>query len=163
MLDQTLLRELESYIHLHTNVMLTLQKSAEFNVYEYEEMHSIELELFIKEKRQPSFKEVLFRFIDEKENVSDAEIYTRAGMDRRHFSKIRSTPGYKPKKSTVAALCLALELSVEDTDTLLNSAGYSLTDNDTSDLILQFFIEKEMYDLQEVNLALDHFSMKTIP
>ncbi|MBM6616587.1 hypothetical protein [Bacillus suaedaesalsae] len=161
MLDQKLLQELESYIDLHINLMeFPLQKSADFNL--YEELHSTELETFIQQKRQPSFKEVLLRYIDDK-NVSDAEIYTRAGIDRRHFSKIRSTPNYKPKKSTVAALCLALELNADDTDTLLNAAGYSLSDSDTSDLILQFFIDKEMYNLHDVNLALDHFSLKTIP
>lgn len=161
MLDQRLLNELKDYLDLHLNgIAFSVHKESNFDI--FEELHSSEIENFINKKRQPSFKEVLFSIIDEKD-VSDAEVYSRAGIDRRHFSKIRSTPNYKPKKSTVMALCLALELDIDDTDTLLNSAGYSLTDNDTSDLVIQFFIEKEIYDLDEVNLALDHFSMKTIP
>ena len=60
------------------------------------------------------------------------------------------------------ALALALELNKKETDKLLSSAGYSLSDSDTSDLIVQFYMEKKIYDLIQVNLALDYFSLKPL-
>jgi len=91
MLDKELLIELQEYVESHLSSLI-------FNVCEAprysarnicEEMQSIELEDFIKNKRKPTFKQVLFNFIDKK-GVTDLDIYKRAGIDRRHFSKIRS-------------------------------------------------------------------------
>jgi len=103
----------------------------------------------------------LFSFIDKK-GVSDPDIYKKAGIDRRHFSKIRSNPDYRPGKNTVIALALALELNKKETDKLLSSAGYSLSDSDTFDLVIQFCVEKKIYDIHDVNQALDYFSLKPL-
>jgi hypothetical protein len=160
MLDKELLLELQAYIEkhlklqiLHTYESLSFQKS--------EELQNIEIEDFIKIKRQPAFNQTLFRFIDKKA-VSDADVYKRAGIDRRHFSKIRSNPEYKPGKNTVIALALALELTKKETDKLLSSAGFSLSDSDTFDLVIQFCLEKKIYDFYEINQALDYFSLNPL-
>ena len=83
-----------------------------------QEYRNNELEDFIKNKRKPTFNQVLFSFIDKK-GVSDSDIYKRAGIDRRHFSKIRSNPDYRPGKNTAIALALALELNKKETDQIL--------------------------------------------
>jgi hypothetical protein len=126
-----------------------------------EEIQNVDIEEFIKIKRQPTFNQTLFRFIDKK-GVSDADVYNRAGMDRRHFSKIRSNPEYKPGKNPVIALALALELTKKETDKLLSSAGYSLSDSNTFDLVIQFCLEKKIYDFYEINQALDYFSLNPL-
>jgi hypothetical protein len=126
-----------------------------------EELQNIEIEDFIKIKRQPTFNQTLFRYIDKK-GASDSDIYKRAGIDRRHFSKIRSNPEYKPGKKTVIALALALQLTKKETDKLLSSAGYSLSDSDTFDLVIQFCLEKKIYDFYDINQALDYFSLNPL-
>src|SRR4051794_15936657 len=109
MIDQELLLELQVYIENHLSFKIlesvSFQKS--------EELQNLEIEDFIKIKRQPTFNQTLFRFIDKK-GTTDSDIYKRAGIDRRHFSKIRSNPDYKPKKNTVIALALALELTKKE-------------------------------------------------
>lgn len=167
MLDKKILEELQEY--LEDNLAFIMEK--EIILYSPKEsmdidsvMESIsplELEMFINNKRQPTLQDVLFGFIDKKD-VPDTEIYKKAGIDRRHFSKIRSNPKYRPSKNTVLALALALELNKIETDKLLSSAGYSLSDSDTSDLIIQFCIEKKIYNIHQVNYALDSFSMKPL-
>lgn len=124
-----------------------------------EEIQNVDIEEFIKNKRQPAFNETLFRFIDKKD-VNDADVYKRAGMDSRHFSKIRSNPEYKPGKNTVIAL--ALELTKEETDKLLSSAGYSLSDSDTFDLVIQFCLEEKIYDFFDINQALYYFNLNSL-
>lgn len=44
--------------------------------------------------------------------LTDAEVYRRADLDRKLFSKIRSNPAYHPGKGTVLALCIALEFFI---------------------------------------------------
>ena len=126
-----------------------------------QELIPVEIEDFIKNKRKPTFQEVMFRFIDKK-GATDAEIYNKAGIDRRHFSKIRSNPNYKIGKNAAIALALALELNEEDTDSLLSPAGYSLSDSDTFDLVIQFCLEKKIYNIHDVNQALNFFSLKPL-
>ncbi len=157
MFDRELFQELQKYVELHLNVQVLESISFQRS----EELQSIEIEDFIKIKRQPTFHQTLFRFIDKK-GVSDSDIYNRAGIDRRHFSKIRSNPEYKPKKNTVIALALALELTKKETEKLLGSSGYTLSDSETFDLVIQFCLEKKIYDFYHINQALDYFSLNPL-
>lgn len=160
LLDQHLLLELEIYIkrHLNTNKLSeSLKVYKEMDILESQ----VDLEAFIGERRQPTFQELLLKFID-RSGATDSEVYKKAEIDRKHFSKIRSNTNYHPSKPTVLSLALALELSKQDTDKLLQAAGFSLSDSDTFDLIIQFCLEKEIYDRFEVNNMLDYFQVKTL-
>ncbi|MRG87185.1 hypothetical protein [Salinibacillus xinjiangensis] len=164
MVDQKqLLIELQEYVefHLHHDSIFAAQDiEAEEKIYS-EAIVQHELEDFIKSNRQPTLNQMLFSFIDQK-GISDVDIYKKAGIDRRHFSKIRSNENYRPGKNTIIALAFSLELNEEDAERLLATAGYSLSDSDTQDLIIQFFLEKEIYDIDLVNLALDNFNLKPL-
>src|SRR5690606_40064692 len=103
----------------------------------------------------------LFQLIDQK-GMKASEVYKRAGIDRRHFSKIRTNSSYKPKKNTIISLALALELDKDETEELLQAAGYAFSDNDTHDLIIQFFLEKQLYDIGIINEVLDHFRLRPL-
>lgn len=121
-----------------------------------------ELEKYInKEKSDETFSTKILKYID-RSGLTDAEIYKKAGIDRRHFSKIRCDKYYKPKKNTVIALCIALKLNLNETMDLLQMAGYSLSNCDVSDLIIRFCIERKIYDLAEINEALEYFGQKIL-
>ncbi|HHT48603.1 MAG TPA: hypothetical protein GXZ98_04845 [Firmicutes bacterium] len=159
MLSGKLLLELQAYIEKH-QIQLECTLSAPPK-YVLKEASHLELETFIKRRRKQSFQQTLFSFIDQK-GVSDAEVYKKAGLDRRHFSKIRSNPNYHPGKNTVIALAIALELNKKETGRLLTVAGYSLSESDTFDLVIQFCLEKKIYDLDTINQALEYFSLKPL-
>lgn len=114
-----------------------------------------------KEKSVETFTTKLLTFID-RSGLADSEIYKKAGIDRRHFSKIRCDKYYKPKKTTAIALCIALELTIEETVELLGLAGYSLSNCDTADLVVKFCIERKIYNLIDINAALDYFGQKML-
>lgn len=163
MLDKKILIELQEYVEMYTTIhSCNIFKSEKYelqNTCEY--LPNVELKDFINNNRMPSFNKVLFSFIDNK-GLSDTAIYKKAGIDRRHFSKIRSNPDYRLSKNTAIALSLALELNKKDTDKLLSSAGYSLSNSDTFDLVIQFCVDKKIFDIYDVNQALDYFSLKPL-
>ena len=103
-----------------------------------------------------SFQARLLRMIDER-GMSDPEVYKRANVDRKLFSKIRCSEDYIPKKKTIVALAIALRLSLDDTKDLLDSAGLTLTNNSKADVIVRFCIENGIYDIFEVNALLFQF------
>jgi DNA-binding phage protein len=103
-----------------------------------------------------SFATTLLRMIDER-GLKDSQVYKRANMSRQHFSKIRTKRGYQPKKQTVLALAVALELSLDETRLLLERAGYALTHADERDVIVEYFIDLGEYDINQINLALYAF------
>lgn len=100
-----------------------------------------------------TFSEMLIRLIKES-GEKNSTIYNRANIDRRHFSKIVNHEDYKPSKQTVLAFAIALKLGFEDTEDLLAVAGFSLTKSSLTDVIVSFFIEYKIYDVDLVNQTL---------
>ena len=120
------------------------------------------LQNWFEEKTEASFKEVLLGYIDDKFDGNDAEVYKRAGMDRKLFSKIRTSDTYVPNKTNVAALILALRLTEDEAEALLEAAGYSLAYNRLFDLTIRFCIVNKIYDLMKVNELFYHVGLKTV-
>lgn len=108
-----------------------------------------------------SFSEMLLRLIDER-GLTDPEVYKRANLDRKLFSKIRSNPAYQPGKNTVLALSISLRLNLDQTTDLLRRAGYALSPSSRSDLIVEYFILGQNYDIHTVNETLFAFGEKTL-
>lgn len=103
-----------------------------------------------------TFQEKLLSLIDER-GFTDSEIYKRANIDRKLFSKIRCNPRYQPKKNTALALSLALHLDLEETSDLIRRAGLAISPSSKADLIVEYCIENKIYDLIEINSLLFEF------
>ena len=110
---------------------------------------------------EDSFQEQLMTLIRRKK-MDEADVYKRANLDRRHFSKIRCNPAYQPTKRTALALAVGLRLSLEETEDLLRRAGLALSHSSKGDIIVEFFILRGEYDIHTINLVLFEYNQQLL-
>ena len=103
-----------------------------------------------------NFSEMLLRLLIEKD-LKNSEVYHRANISRKVFSKIMTNPDYHPKKNTVLALAIGMRLNLDETKDLLARAGYALSPGSKFDLIVQYCIEQREYNIIKINIILDDY------
>ncbi|MEE3447729.1 MAG: macro domain-containing protein [Bacteroidales bacterium] len=121
---------------------------------EYPESILCESEIFAN--LEDSFNTKLFDFIRQKQ-MTNADVYKNANIDRRLFSKIISNDTYTPSKNTIFALAISLKLNLKETESLLKSAGYAISHSSKSDLIIEYYIlhnQSQNYNIDELNFLL---------
>ena len=172
---EELYKDLEQYIREHWRPDLETAEHGDINFDEQEEesghrgketlpkgiqassLSSISLDDLLGEVGK-SFHEDLFERIKESQ-MTDVEVYKRANIDRKLFSKIRNNPAYHPRKSTVLALAIALKLDMKETEDFLARAEYAFSPGSKADVIIRYFIERKQYDIHTINIALYDYGL----
>jgi len=108
-----------------------------------------------------TFPQYLFYLIGKK-GMGNAEVYKRAIVDKKVFSKIKNNPDYHPQKLTALCLCIGAKLNLDESKDLLARAGYALSPCDKTDIIFSFFIENHIYDMIELDIQLEEHGLPCI-
>ncbi|MBR4152894.1 MAG: XRE family transcriptional regulator [Selenomonadaceae bacterium] len=112
-------------------------------------------------KIQQTFPQYLLSCIT-KRGLSETEIYKKAHLDRRIFSKLRNEENYMPSERTLWAILLAMELNIDEAKEILNEGGFALSYTNKEDVIIRYFFEKRIYDIFLVNEVLDNYGFKPL-
>ena len=100
-----------------------------------------------------TFQQRLLHLIDES-GMTNAEVYKKANIDRRVFSRMQSRKDYRPKKVTAVAFAIALRLDMDSMTDLLSRAEIALSPSSKFDLIISYFVSRRIYDIFEINAVL---------
>ena len=127
---------------------------------EFTELHESKLEERMKHLTD-SFSEYLFYLIEEK-GMTNADVYKRALVDKKTFSKIKNHAQYHPQKMTAMCLCMGAKLNLDETRDLLARAGYALSPCDKTDISFSYFIENQIYDMIELDIQLEEHGLSCL-
>ena len=93
-----------------------------------------------------TFPMVLQKFIDQKGFKKHKEIYDRISMKQDTFSAILRGKYPVVKKENVLRLCVGLNLSVDEAEELMESAGYLFSRGIMTDVVVKAYLKHQCYD-----------------
>lgn len=162
-LKTKVLRPVQDYLNTHwlREDSVYLEENIALDASRYHPKQALELLPDLIDNLASSFSEKLLELIDQK-GLTDVEVYKRANIDRKLFSKIRNKPTYSPSKRTALALAIALELSLAETEDLLERAGYAMSRAVMFDVIIEYFIKSGQYDVFQINQVLFDYEQATL-
>lgn len=127
---------------------------------DFEGLHESKLEERMRHLSD-TFSQYLLYLIQSK-NMGNAEVYKRAIVDKKIFSKIKNNVNYHPQKLTALCLCIGAKLNLDESKDLLARAGYALSPCDKTDIIFSYFIENKIYDMIELDIQLEEHGLPCI-
>lgn len=162
-LKTKVLRPVQDYLNTHwlREDSVYLGENIALDASRYHPKQALELLPDQIDNLASSFSEKLLELIDQK-GLTDVEVYKRANIDRKLFSKIRNKPTYSPSKRTALALAIALELSLAETEDLLERAGYAMSRAIKFDVIIEYFIKSGQYGVFQINQVLFDYEQATL-
>ena len=107
------------------------------------------------------FSVKLLKLIDKKQ-IEDVACYKKANVSRQTWYKILNEKGYKPNKKTVLCFAVALQLTLEETQTLLESVGFVLSNSSLFDVIVMYCLSHGVYDVAQIDAILFQYDQETL-
>jgi len=121
-----------------------------------------ELQEFLAQNGQPErFSDLCILFL-QKSGKDETAVCDRAHLEKGYFSNIRNSDSFLPSKSEAIALCLAMRLNIQEARVLLRAAGHGLSNSEKADLTVRYFIENDLYNIDELNYVLEKLCDTTL-
>jgi len=108
-----------------------------------------------------TFSVTLLKLIDKK-GMTDVECYKKANVSKQTWYKIMNDKDYRPSKNTVLSFAIALSLSLTETEALLETVGLALSHSSKFDVVIEYFLREEVYDVFLINEMLFKFDLPTL-
>ena len=118
---------------------------------------SMSLEDTLKEMYTDSFEKHLQQLINKK-GLKNSEVYAAANISKQYFSKLIKGQ-VKPSKEKVLALAVGLKLNMDEAVDFLRFAGYALSPVSQTDVIVEYFIRHEDYNVMKIDIVLFDYGL----
>ena len=103
--------------------------------------------------KKEKFHEMLRRLMDER-GLTDPEVYHPLYMSAKTFNKIINGNVKQPKKNTIYAIAITMQLSYEETKALMESAGLTFSSSSRQDIIIAYCLKNGIRSLYDINMQL---------
>ena len=98
-----------------------------------------------------SFSARLLTYVNEKCAGRAPMAYKRAGVSRQVYSRIVASNDAKVDKRTTMLFCIGLQLSIDEAELLMKSAGYAFSDTIPEDMVFRYCIQNKIWNLDDIN------------
>lgn len=98
-----------------------------------------------------SFSARLLTYVKEKCDGCAPMAYKRAGVSRQVYSRIVANNDAKVDKRTTMLFCIGLQLSIDEAELLMKSAGYAFSDTIPEDMVFRYCILNKIWNLDDIN------------
>ncbi len=106
------------------------------------------------------FGEVMIDFM-KKQDLYDPDVYNGIYMSKSTFHDIKNNKS-NPSIEKVMMLCIGLKLSYDDSVKLMAAAGHAFRNNNMTDIIVKWHLERQIYNIYEVDSALHEYNLKAL-
>lgn len=154
-LDDFKFEKVKNYINTH----LKNKKNKSIKIIDEEKNVLYSMSLMKSFEVSYTFQERLYYWMNKKE-LNSPDLWKRANIDRKLFSKIYT--GNNPSKNTATLIALTLELNLDDTLDLLKTAGYTLSDSILKDVIISYYIKEKNFNIYEIEEVLQTYSVQSL-
>jgi len=116
-----------------------------------------------KNKNQIFTKYLLDRLAERCMTVKD--LYKLTYLNRSIRTKILQSSDlnpYKPDKDTVLKMGIAMQMTLDEMDKFLETAGFALTYNDEKDIVIRYCIDRKIFNCVEVDAMVYKMTGKSL-
>lgn len=109
-----------------------------------------------------TFQERILKIMEER-GLEGPDVYKKQHLiTKKVYSDFKNNRDYHPNKYTAIAFCLALELGLDETVEILNSAGWTLSRSRKEDLVVRWHIARGDYKISSINATLKSVGLKNL-
>ena len=107
-----------------------------------------------------TFQERILKIMEER-GLEGTDVYKKQHLiTKKVYSDFKNNRDYHPNKYTAIAFCLALELDLDETIEILNSAGWTSSSSRKEDLVVRWHISRGDYKISSINATLQSVGLK---
>ena len=121
---------------------------------------AVSLDDALKSMYTDSFEKHLQQLINKK-GLKNSEVYAAANISKQYFSKLIKGQ-VKPSKEKVLALAVGLKLNMDEAEDFLRFAGYALSPVSQTDVIVEYFIRHEDYNVMKIDIVLFDYGLEPL-
>ena len=121
---------------------------------------SASLEDTLKNIYTDSFEKHLQKLINKK-GLKNSEVYAAANISKQYFSKLLKGQ-VKPSKEKMLALAVGLRLNMDEAIDFLRIAGYALSPISQTDIVVEYFIRKQEYNVLKIDIVLFDYGLEPL-